>query len=313
MFYLDSYISRINGLAEDASEDAVGEAGAAHPAEMFGGEVAFGDNADGLREKRQGAAVSLRHRDQIQGRTDALDDLEGCQTWTVGAIEVQAHGVARAAGQLSNSDGEQGASGIVPPGQPVPDLVGYAVTGAAGDGIVLVDVQSLGNLDAVAVVGGRLDVKLAAGSGEHGGNVFVVQLLAVALTAEGVDEHLEALLALGGAIGLDQQALGPRGGQRTVGLVQLVADDAGPDDVLGDVVGVLHQNVAVGGALGPQDVEERDGACRLAGAWERKTAAAASGVAESLVCSRQPVSPLPLPLPLPPSPPLPLCRTYRQQ
>ncbi len=46
-------------FAEDAHEEAVGQAGGAHPAEVLGAAVDFGDDADGLGEEGECATVGL--------------------------------------------------------------------------------------------------------------------------------------------------------------------------------------------------------------------------------------------------------------
>ena len=90
----DGHVGWVDFLVEYAHEDAPCEARAAHPAQVLGGEVGFGDDADGLGEEGEGASGALGDGRQVEGRAQALDHGEGGEAGVVVAVEVEAGGVA---------------------------------------------------------------------------------------------------------------------------------------------------------------------------------------------------------------------------
>lgn len=60
-FEFDCEIAGINCFAEDADEEAVGEARATHPTHVVCSKVGFGDDADRLGEEGQRSSVALRN------------------------------------------------------------------------------------------------------------------------------------------------------------------------------------------------------------------------------------------------------------
>jgi hypothetical protein len=112
----------------------------------------------------------------------------------------------------------------------------------------------LRDFDAVALVFGRLDVEFAARGGEDRGDGFVVCFYSTTGSAKGIDQDLDAFLALRFPVCAVQQLFNPCFGQSTIRLIEVVADDRGSDGVLRGGLGILDSNVAIGGLFGPKNV-----------------------------------------------------------
>lgn len=141
---------------------------------MLRRQIRLGHDTHRLREERQRAAVSLRHARQIERRADPLYDSQRRETGVVGAVEIEAHGVARAAGELRDGHLVQRACSVCALAQPVPHFVRDAVARAARDDIVRFNVEALCNLYAMPVVCRLLDVEVAPRGRQDGRNLLVV-------------------------------------------------------------------------------------------------------------------------------------------
>ena len=168
-------VARIRRLAEQALEEANGEAQIAHPAHVFGAEVALRDYPERLAQEAEifffAPVDFLRDSHEVEGGAHAFDDGECRGGRGVRAVEVETHGIPRAAGELDDSDVLEGASRGGLQGEAVEDFMREAVTGAAGDDIVSARVEVLRDFARVVTVAGVFDVGRAAGGAEYGFNV----------------------------------------------------------------------------------------------------------------------------------------------
>ena len=109
---LDGQVAGVDGLAEEADEETVGEAGGTHPANVVGAQVGFGDDADGLTEEGDDTLVALGDGDEVEGGAEAFDEDQGGGGAGFGAVEVPGHGVPGAAGELDHGEFVEGFGGV---------------------------------------------------------------------------------------------------------------------------------------------------------------------------------------------------------
>ncbi|KAI5309011.1 hypothetical protein KEM55_004304 [Ascosphaera atra] len=168
-----------------------------------------------------------------------------------------AHRVPGAAGDVHDRQLAQRVPCVRLLREPVKDLAGDPVPRTRGDNIVRIRVNILRDNRPVPSVLCLLDLDVAVGSREDGLDELQVNLGGLALAAEGVDEDLDALAALGAAVGEVQEARAPGVGGGLVLGVGGVVQGGGGDDVLGALLGVLDGEGVVLD-VGPEDVEVGD-------------------------------------------------------
>lgn len=238
-------VARVYRLPEDPGQEAVGEAKTAHPSQVVGAQIRLRDDPERLAEEgqRPRIALSLRNGDQVERRSDPLDDAQRRVTTAVCPVEVPAHGVACPAGELHNGDLVQGSSSIAPFAEPVENFVRESIPGARSYHVVCLDVDCFGNLHGVSLVLCPLDVDLATSSGEDGFDVPGIVLLSGALPSERVDQDFDPLLPLRVTVCAVQEPCDPGDSVPLRRLFDNVMERGGADYRFGGDLGILDGEI----------------------------------------------------------------------
>lgn len=252
--HLHRNLTRINLLPKDPRQEPHREPRLAHPPHVLRREVALSHYAQALAQEREVPRAPLGNAHQVHGGRHPLDD--GQRGWAdaVRAVEVAAHGVPRAAGDMRDSQPPQRPPRIPPLPQAVENLMREPIPRARNNRIERLNVHIPRNLHALARVPRPHDVDAHPRRLEDGRRLPFPQLLRAAGPRVRVDQDLCAPALLGGAVGPPFEHFGKgarrdpvrgrgecegegcraelRGGCVGVGDAQDIQDNLGPKDVV---------------------------------------------------------------------------------
>ena len=232
--YLDRDITWVCFFLKCELKETECEACGSHPTKMLGAKVYFCDKSEGLAQKTNNAAVSLGDANEIQRRGYPFNDSQRCQARTVSAVQVAAHCIARAAGDVAHGDLGQGATGVGTFGESIEDLMRQAISRTRDSDVVVIDIQFLSQLDSLSRVTCPHHGQGHASGLKDGPDLFLPDLVGAARASVRVDKNPGALAACRTAgVGMVQQTLQPR---------SYLIDDAGR---------TLLKSLVRNGKLGP--------------------------------------------------------------